>query len=333
MNKQYTVLSLFDGISVGQLSLKELNINISNYYASEIEQSSMDVTEYNFPETIFIGDVRKINTKELPKIDLLIGGSPCQNFSFAGKKKGMVTKTKEEILTLDRYLQLKKDEFEFEGQSYLFWEYIRILKELQKKNPNIKFFLENVKMSQKWRDVITENIKVFPTLINSKIVSAQNRERLYWTNIVEQEQINIVDRKVRISDVIDKNIPIELKKIPVRNKVLLEKNNNIYLCAAMRGRYVDKSKTVTKQMLEIRDDQKTNAITTVQKDNILIFIQDNICYSRNFTELELERLQTLPDNYTKFSKQANIPKTKRKKMIGNSWTKNIVKLFFIHLKK
>jgi DNA (cytosine-5)-methyltransferase 3A len=137
----------------------------------------------NYPNTVQLGSVVNVDGRALPKIDLLIGGSPCQSFSFAGKRKGMSTKDEQEILTLDHYLQLKAEGFEFEGQSYLFWEYMRLLNELREKNPNVLFLLENVMMGEKWEKVLSKAIGVNPIMINSSLVSAQNRQRLYWTNI------------------------------------------------------------------------------------------------------------------------------------------------------
>lgn len=131
------VLSLFDGMSCGQIALRELGIPISKYYASEVDKFAIQNTMYNFPDTVQLGDVRNVDATKLGHIDLLIGGSPCQCFSFAGKRAGMSTKTKEKIVTLQRYLELKQQGFEFEGQSYLFWEYVRILNEVRQINPNV----------------------------------------------------------------------------------------------------------------------------------------------------------------------------------------------------
>jgi len=136
----------------------------------------------NYPNTIQLGSVVDINVNSLPKIELLLGGSPCTNFSFAGKRKGMSTKDEQEILTLKHYLQLKSEGFEFEGQSYLFWEYMRILTELRVINPNIKFLLENVEMGDKWEKILSRAIGVNGIHINSALVSAQNRKRIYWCN-------------------------------------------------------------------------------------------------------------------------------------------------------
>jgi DNA-cytosine methyltransferase len=173
------ILSLFDGMSCGQIAINRLGIKYDNYFASEIDKYAMQVTKANYPDTKHIGSVVDVKGENLPKIDLLIGGSPCQSFSFAGKRKGMSTACNQEILTLEHYLELKADGFEFEGQSYLFWEYMRLLKETKPKY----FLLENVMMSAKWQKILSQAIGIDPIMINSSLLSAQNRKRLYWTNI------------------------------------------------------------------------------------------------------------------------------------------------------
>ena len=177
------VLSLFDGMSCGQQALERIGIKVDNYFASEIDKYAIQVTMANYPNTVQLGSVTQVDGRALPKIDLLIGGSPCQSFSFAGKRKGMSTKDEQEILTIEHYLQLKSEGFEFEGQSYLFWEYMRLLGEVKEQNPNVLFLLENVMMGEKWEKVLSKAIGVNPIMINSSLVSAQNRQRLYWTNI------------------------------------------------------------------------------------------------------------------------------------------------------
>lgn len=173
------VLSLFDGMSCGQQALDRLGIKVDNYFASEIDKYAIQVTMANYPNTIQLGSVVNVDGYSLPKIDLLLGGSPCQSFSFAGKRKGMSTKCETEILTLEHYLELKADGYEFEGQSYLFWEYMRLLNECK---PTY-FLLENVEMGEKWEKVLSKAIGVNGIHINSALVSAQNRKRIYWTNI------------------------------------------------------------------------------------------------------------------------------------------------------
>jgi len=173
------VLSLFDGMSCGQQALERTGIKVDNYFASEIDKYAMQVTMANYPNTTQLGSVVDVDGYSLPKIDILIGGSPCQSFSFAGKRKGMSTKDQQEILTLDHYLRLKSEGYEFEGQSYLFWEYMRLLNEVK---PTY-FLLENVMMGEKWEKVLSKAIGVNAIEINSALVSAQNRRRLYWTNI------------------------------------------------------------------------------------------------------------------------------------------------------
>lgn len=181
------VWSLFDGMSCGHIVLNELNIPVECYISSEIDKHAIKAERQNFPDMVQVGSVTDINVPELVEKygapDFLCGGSPCQSFSFSGKMKGMSTAQGEEIYTLGRYLELKSQGFEFEGQSYLFWEYMRILTELRQYNPNIYFFLENVEMLEKWERCLSHAIGVRGVHINSALVSAQQRKRIYWSNI------------------------------------------------------------------------------------------------------------------------------------------------------
>lgn len=155
-----TVLSLFDGMSCGAIALREAGISVKQYFASEIDRQAIRQTQHNFPDTIQLGNVTDVKTTDLPPIDLLIGGSPCQGFSFAGKQLNFS-----------------------DPRSKLFFEYVRILREIQAYNPDVKFLLENVRMLSEYENIISSHLGIFPVAINSALVSAQNRYRLYWTNI------------------------------------------------------------------------------------------------------------------------------------------------------
>lgn len=229
------VLGLCDGMSCLQIAMKELGLPIDKYYASEIDKFAIKQAQYNFPNTIQLGSITDVDISKLDKIDFIGAGTPCTNFSFAGKRKGMsikepvpfvkpslddydvylsnedsvyldyedycereetkhkrycdsIGKETVEIYTLERYLELKEQGFEFEGESYLFWEFMRILRDVQKYNPDVLFLLENVEMGKKWERVLSEAVGVFGVHINSALVSAQNRKRIYWTNIRTKQE-------------------------------------------------------------------------------------------------------------------------------------------------
>jgi len=224
------VLSLFDGISCGRVALERAGIPIENYYASEIDKWSIQVTQKNYPDTIQLGDVRDWKDWNLPKIDLLLGGSPCQGFSFAGKQ------------------------LEFnDPRSELFFYYVEILKFLKTKNKNIKFLLENVRMKKESENVITEMLRVEPVLINSALLSAQNRERLYWANFpITQPD----DKGIRLQDIVFDDALFVGRVVGRR----LDEN----------GTRKDYSDIPIKQRLEIREDSKSGTLTTVQKDNTVL---------------------------------------------------------------
>lgn len=221
------VLSLFDGMSCGQQALERAGFKVTNYFASEIDKHAIKVTMANYPNTIQLGSVVDVDGYSLPKIDLLIGGSPCQSFSFAGKRKGMSTKCDTEILTLQHYLQLKAEGFEFEGQSYLFWEYMRLLNETKPKY----FLLENVEMGEKWERVLSKAIGVNGIHINSALVSAQNRKRIYWTNIGHEPGGLFGDLVCKIQQPKDKGILLKdiLEKEVDEKYYLSEKMINGFL--------------------------------------------------------------------------------------------------------
>lgn len=187
LGRPYRVWSLFDGMCCAGITLRELGVDVECFVSSEIDRHAVEAEKRNFPGMVQVGSVTDIDVGELVSKygvpDLLCGGSPCQSFSFSGKMKGMSTAQGEEIYTLGRYLELKEEGFEFEGQSYLFWEYMRILRELQRYSPGILFFLENVEMLEKWERCLSHAIGVRGVHINSALVSAQQRKRIYWSNI------------------------------------------------------------------------------------------------------------------------------------------------------
>jgi len=298
------ILSLFDGMSCGQLALNRANVHYDKYYASEIEKNSIKVTQHNFPNTIQLGDVSKVNGKDLDKIDLIMGGSPCQSFSFAGKMKGMATKDEKEILSLESYLSLKEAGFEFEGESYLFWEYVRLLKET---NPTY-FLLENVMMKDYWKKVISDTLGVEPIMINSNIVSAQDRKRLYWTNIPNVGQPD--DLGLHLRDVMEESVA---DKYNITERFYKKKEGTLSYSKS-RGNIRPperKSKTLTTSGHGISNSGSTN-----------IKLSDD--YLRIPTPLECERLQTVPDNYT----NVGLLDSHRYKMLGNGWTVSVISHIF-----
>lgn len=275
--KSINVLSLFDGISCGQIALERAGIPVNNYYASEIDKNAIKVTMNNYPNTIQLGDVTKWREWDLPKIDILIGGSPCQGFSRSG-----------DLLNFD------------DPRSKLFFEYVEILNHLKKQNPNIKFLLENVKMKKEWFDIISKHLKVNPLIINSNLVSAQNRERMYWVNWeigkIESKQINL-------------NSILEDDSI-----ALTEKAN----CITSSGR-----EGLTVKGYQHHLEKKKDNFVICSKENKFKSVNVNGVNYRKLTVLEHERLQTVPDNYTK-----HVSDNQRLKILGNGWTVDIISHIF-----
>ena len=299
MGLEKNVLSLFDGISCGQIALSELGIKYDNYHASEIDKHSIKVTQHNHPNTIQLGSVIDINSDNLPKVWLLMGGSPCQSFSVAGKGEG------------------------FDGKSGLFWEYVRIFKETK---PTY-FLLENVVMKKEWEDIITEALGVEPIKINSSLVSAQNRKRLYWTNIPNIEQP--IDRNIKLSDILDDDSMVNPSAIRGR---YLNKATIIGRRLNSEGKKEDYNKNIPiTQCLEVRatNRDKSNCLTTVGKDNVLTNLpigrhpdafKNKLPY-RYYTIKEMCRLQTVPDNYF----DGIVSDNQASKMLGNGWTVGVIK--------
>ncbi len=233
------VLSLFDGMSCGQIALQKLGIKVKTYYASEIDKHAISVTYKNFPDTIQLGDVTQIKASDLPKIDLLIGGSPCQGFSFAGK-------------------QLAFDD----PRSQLFFEFVRLKNEL---NPRY-FFLENVKMKKEYEAIISEYMGILPIEINSALVSAQNRVRLYWTNIAAEADGLFGYPKCMIPQ------PKE-KGILLRDILETEVNEKYYLSDKMLNYFKNRASNFNNGKVNIRNED--DKATTILSSSASCDISDN----------------------------------------------------------
>ena len=311
-----TVFSAFDGISCGKEALERAGIKVNTYYASEVNETSIAISQYNHPEIIQLGDVTKIDTDKLPQIDLLIGGSPCQNFSFSGTGKGAVTVEGIEITSLEQYMELKEQGFQFEGQSYLFWEYVRILKDIKPKY----FLLENVKMAEKWKNVITKTLGVKPIMINSNLLSAQNRPRLYWTNIPGVSEPK--DKGLFIKDVLDD----EYTEKEVLSQKIIDRYQPIENSSYAIGTTKPEFRTIGQRDYVFGDDNKMGCLTATDYKQPKQVLHNGVL--RKISPIEAERFQTLTDNYTQYGKFGDeikpISNTKRFEVIGNGWTVDII---------
>lgn len=271
------VLSLFDGMSCGQIALQRAGINIEAYFAAEIKKHAIEVTKHNFPKTIHIGDVLKINGSDYSNIDLLIGGSPCQDLSIANIKREGLNGNK----------------------SSLFYQWFRLWDEIKPKH----FLLENVKMKQEDEDIISDLLGVKPIKINSNLVSFQNRNRLYWTNI---PNVTIpIDRKVSFQD--NKQIygldNYKVKRTPSREKMWGGKCPNVTL------------------------RNKINCLTCKQDrwGNAGLVEYDNFC--RYLTVEECEKAQTVDVGYTSI-----LTRAQAYDVLGDGWTVEVISHIFEGLK-
>ena len=308
------VLSCFDGMSCGQIALAKLGIKVNKYFASEIDEPAIKVTQANFPNTIQVGSVEFV-TKEMlnNKIDLLIGGSPCQSFSRGGDQSG------------------------FDGKSRLFWEYVRILKEVKPKY----FLLENVKMKQEWQDVITKELGVEPIRINSKLVSAQTRDRLYWTNIPGIEAPK--DKGILLETILESGEVDRDKAYCIDANYFKGTNASQYISKSRRQIVWVIPEATKKGFVEVAPGQCVDLTfiksktrrgrLMLEKSNCLTASSQNLCkvtndWFRKLTPIECERLQTVPDNYTN-----HVSNSQRYKMLGNGWTVDVIAHIFKGLSK
>ena len=300
------VLSLFDGICCGHLALERAGIKIDSYDAYEIEKSAIKATQANFPDVVHHGDVTKEDfTKYKGKIDLLIGGSPCTQLSMAGNGQGLKG-----------------------AQSKLFYDYARALEEAQPKY----FLLENVIMKKEWEDIITNILGVEPIEINSSLVSAQNRRRLYWTNIPNVTLPK--DKNITLADILE---DIEFPNPAAIRGRRLNKATIVGRRLDENGHRQDYDKTIPiTQCLEVRatNTDKSNCLTTVDKDNVLTPLpvgrypdafKNNLPF-RYYTTKEMCRLQTVPDDFLNM-----IPDSAARKALGNGWTVDVIAHIFSFL--
>lgn len=289
------VLSLFDGISCGQIALERAKINVSKYYASEIDEYAIKVTQYNYPNTIQLGDINKWRDWNIDwsEFNLILAGSPCQGFSIVG------------------------DLLNFEDErSKLFFVFYDILKHAQKHNPNVLFLLENVKMRKEWESKITKFMGVEPIYINSALVSGQTRNRFYWTNIKGVKQPK--DKGIKMIDCLEKYVD---------EKYYLSKKMIAYAMATGTKNFYCKPEINLEKARPITTAGLKRAGTTnyVSDDFVNGGDKDRI---RQLTPIEEERLQTLPENYT----NVGISNTQRRKCIGNGWTVDVITHIFNGLK-
>lgn len=272
------VLSLFDGISCGRLALKRAGVEVDKYFASEINPDAIKISEDNWGGITHLGDIKNIGEgrffNDLPKIDLIIGGSPCQDFSVAGKA--------------DR-VGLKGD------RSGLFYDFVRLLREHKPKY----FLLENVRMKKEWQDIISKELGVEPIRINSKLVSAQLRDRYYWTNIPNVTQPE--DKGINLQSILTSGYTDREKA-----RAILE----------------SESRPLVNKEKMYRRYSETGFTTIVYENSI-----EDKTNIRYFNQTELERLQTLPDGYTKC-----LTRNKAAGVIGNGWTVDVLAHIFKNIK-
>ncbi len=298
------VMSLFNGMNCGYIALERSGYNPNLYLSAEIDKYAIQIAQKNYPKTVQLGDV--INVRKMVEagifghIDLLIGGSPCQGFSFAGKQLAFN-----------------------DPRSQLFFEYLYILQALRKTNPNIKFLLENVKMKKQHLDVITGFLGVEPILINSALVSAQSRQRYYWCNWAVEQPL---DGGIMLKDIIedgevdrDKSYCIDANYWKGTNleQYLKKKRRQIVFNYSSSGRGNGR---VEHRFYEAEKSHSLTAVGYSKRAFTGVYDKNNI---RKLTPIECERLQTLPDNYSE-----GVSNSQRYKMLGNGWTVDVIAHIF-----
>lgn len=277
------VLSLFDGLSCGQIALERAGIKVSKYYAAELDKYAITVTQANYPATIQLGDVTKWREWDIDwaSIDLLIGGSPCQSMSNLGDGSGL------------------------SGKSGLFYYYFDILNHVRKSNKDVKFLLENVLGKKEAIREISRMMRVQPNEINSNMFSAQNRKRLYWTNIDYEKNIKSIC--VVLQDILEDGIP----------------DDSILSEGRLRWLLSDKGKATIKKRYAAIDPPLANCLTARSDASWNSNYVTRAGLMTRLTPVEYERLQTVPDNYT-----AHVSNTQRYKMLGNGWTVDVIAHIF-----
>jgi len=279
------ILSLFDGISCGQIALQRANIPYKKYFASEINKHAIKVTQHHYPQTIQLGNVINIKGKQLPKITLLMGGFPCQDLSRNNPRGNGLNARR----------------------SGLFWELVRLIHETRPQY----FLVENVRMQREWRDVISQELKVEPVEINSALVSAQNRIRLYWTNLpVTQPK----DKQIVFRDIIyDDKYKVFSDKRITRTKY----RRRHYVQWDLSGKGYD-----SQQDRAYFKDGKLGTLPKSNPGNRLNIVMDyEKDVYRRLHPVEAERLQTIPDNYTNVE---GISPVKRLQLLGDAWTVDVI---------
>ena len=299
------VLSLFDGMSCGQIALNRAGVKYDKYFASEVDKYAIKVAQANYPHTHHMGDVKQVQKSYFidDPIDLLMGGSPCQGFSVAGK-------------------QLDFND----PRSKLFFEFVRLKDSLKPKY----FLMENVPMKQESQDIISRYLDVKPVMINSSLFSAQNRKRLYWTNI--PFDIPTDDKGTILQDILEDGIANEAmtNKLGKAHCITARYNGAVWWNSIQRKQRTmvqvgeaDNIKGFDSIKRIYSPNGKAPTLTTMQgghrEPKVAIDLQSNGMQWRKLTPVECERLQTVPDNYTN-----HVSNSQRYKMLGNGWTIDVI---------